>query len=626
MSNFLSYRSFIFKKLLFKNFLLYKIISVKFFFTNNTFFNFYILWFFKIFYFFYKNFLFFIGFCKNFFFRRYSYNFFFNYDFNSFLERIFSFFSLVLTRFSYKYTLYFSVIFDDLFSNFTIIFQNTDYFNVDLSTIKTASFFFNKVIIYNYWFYNMNWLHNSNVLNKLRARIYPLEPVKGSLYGFKFHFRGRFSRKQRAGSFVFSRGNMPLTTLSANIDYGFITMPLVNSLVSIKVWLFRSVWLKDASLGFISHNKLLRLPFSIYEDVFLRKILSEKFLKKFRRKTKYKKLKLKFFNKELFKLHKKFIIKQLKFRSNIKRKYKAFRLSFIFRKLFFKLHFKTKKWRLKKAFKSKFFNLSNLRSIASLSKPCFKRYKSFSKKIFWYKKRWFRGFFYRIKPFNYYNIYFFDFLKKFSRGNFFKNIFFDSNIFSKFFYTYKKISFKRFNFFKLNGFWLKKQSFFIPNQNVKESFSSVYEVSDDKNSDIIDNDFFEYNLKPLQLRFLKKLDENTVNKSNFFMKEFDLKKNISIGKASYPFFYFFNMYFFQRNARRQTLNLKFFFWRNFRSTSSNFFFMNRSIFFKNLFLKRKWIVLKFFNSNLKVFFNKRPFVKKDFFLFYDRIYIRGNGF
>lgn len=55
------------------------------------------------------------------------------------------------------------------------------------------------------------------------------------LYGFKFHFRGRFSRKQRAGSFVIERGNMPLTTLSSNIDYGFVTMPLTNSLVSVKV-------------------------------------------------------------------------------------------------------------------------------------------------------------------------------------------------------------------------------------------------------------------------------------------------------------------------------------------------------------------------------------------------------
>jgi ribosomal protein S3 len=81
----------------------------------------------------------------------------------------------------------------------------------------------------------MTWLHNANVLNKLRGRIYPPEPMRGFLFGLKFHFRGRFTRKQRAHSFVVERGNMPLTTLSANIDYGFVTMPLANSIVSIKI-------------------------------------------------------------------------------------------------------------------------------------------------------------------------------------------------------------------------------------------------------------------------------------------------------------------------------------------------------------------------------------------------------
>jgi hypothetical protein len=52
-------------------------------------------------------------------------------------------------------------------------------------------------------------MRNANSLNKMRARIYPLEPLKGFLFGFKFHFRGRFSRKQRAGSFLVIRGNMP---------------------------------------------------------------------------------------------------------------------------------------------------------------------------------------------------------------------------------------------------------------------------------------------------------------------------------------------------------------------------------------------------------------------------------
>jgi hypothetical protein len=51
MSNFLSYRSFIFKKLLFKNALLYKNLNIKFLFFNGSFFNFYILLYFRFFFF-----------------------------------------------------------------------------------------------------------------------------------------------------------------------------------------------------------------------------------------------------------------------------------------------------------------------------------------------------------------------------------------------------------------------------------------------------------------------------------------------------------------------------------------------------------------------------------------------
>ena len=88
--------------------------------------------------------------CKSFFFKKNVFNFFFNYDFNNFLEKIFNFFSIVLSKFFSKYNFYFYVIFEDLYSNFNLLLQGTAYFNIDLSTIKTASIFFNKVIIYNY--------------------------------------------------------------------------------------------------------------------------------------------------------------------------------------------------------------------------------------------------------------------------------------------------------------------------------------------------------------------------------------------------------------------------------------------------------------------------------------------
>ena len=56
-----------------------------------------------------------------------------------------------------------------------------------------------------------------------------------SVFGFKVHLRGRFTRRQIASSIRFVKGRMPLNTLSADIDYGFSTVPLKNSLVSIKV-------------------------------------------------------------------------------------------------------------------------------------------------------------------------------------------------------------------------------------------------------------------------------------------------------------------------------------------------------------------------------------------------------
>jgi ribosomal protein S3 len=54
------------------------------------------------------------------------------------------------------------------------------------------------------------------------------------------HLRGRFKRKQRAGSYWFSKGNVPLNTITAHIDYAYFTIPLINSAITVKVWLYKS--------------------------------------------------------------------------------------------------------------------------------------------------------------------------------------------------------------------------------------------------------------------------------------------------------------------------------------------------------------------------------------------------
>jgi len=54
-------------------------------------------------------------------------------------------------------------------------------------------------------------------------------------------FHGRFSRKQKASSIWFSYGKVPLNKVNINIDYSFFTIPLKNSAVSIKIWIYKNI-------------------------------------------------------------------------------------------------------------------------------------------------------------------------------------------------------------------------------------------------------------------------------------------------------------------------------------------------------------------------------------------------
>jgi len=159
----------------------------------------------------------------------------------------------------------------------------------------------------------MTWLHNANNLNKAKERSVSTQPVGGSFFGFKFHFRGRFSRKQRAGSFIFSAGNLPLTTLSACVDYGFVTVPLDNSLISIKIYLFKNYLrhdifsyniidkplVKSSNFSFRSFFKRLAKPVKGNNKFFgkARKLsVRELYNRLYKRKDKYR---LKFYKKKI---------------------------------------------------------------------------------------------------------------------------------------------------------------------------------------------------------------------------------------------------------------------------------------------------------------------------------------
>jgi len=68
-------------------------------------------------------------------------------------------------------------------------------------------------------------------------------------------FKGRFTRKQRASSIWFHQGVVPLNTVKGHIDFAFFTIPLKNSSVSIKLWLYKNTGKMLWHNKFIDKNK-----------------------------------------------------------------------------------------------------------------------------------------------------------------------------------------------------------------------------------------------------------------------------------------------------------------------------------------------------------------------------------
>jgi len=236
------YKASLIRSFIAKFFLIYKRFFIKFFFSYSTWFNCYLLWFFI---WFFKKFNYFsyafIGLSKNFFNKKHSFIFFFNYDMGYVITNSILIFDQLFYDFFLQkdFSIYLYFLFDDLCSNFNIILNNDFKYFTDFSGFMAATFFLNRLLRYSYWKYNFNWVVNFKGLNKHNLRADKLLPSSG-LLGFKIFFRGRFSRKQRASSIWFAQGNVPLNTLSATIDYGFSTIPLRNSLISVKVWLYKT--------------------------------------------------------------------------------------------------------------------------------------------------------------------------------------------------------------------------------------------------------------------------------------------------------------------------------------------------------------------------------------------------
>lgn len=120
---------------------------------------------------------------------------------------------------------------------------NNNYFIVatkqQFSSVYNCGLNWRRFLNYRYWSVNYKAIYTDLGVNFLKSRI-KIHTKGHNLIGYKMYLRGRFKRKQRAGHWWFSKGKTPLNTLSAFIDYSYFVIPIVNSTISVKVWLYKS--------------------------------------------------------------------------------------------------------------------------------------------------------------------------------------------------------------------------------------------------------------------------------------------------------------------------------------------------------------------------------------------------
>jgi ribosomal protein S3 len=70
------------------------------------------------------------------------------------------------------------------------------------------------------------------------------------LLGYKFEFKGRFTRKQRAANLWYLRGANPLSSMDQNVEIGVRKMILKYGACCVKVWLYKGKMLPTYSMRF----------------------------------------------------------------------------------------------------------------------------------------------------------------------------------------------------------------------------------------------------------------------------------------------------------------------------------------------------------------------------------------
>jgi hypothetical protein len=114
-------------------------------------------------------------------------------------------------------------------------------FNLELKKFYISAFFIKNLLKFNYFKYVWLQIKQINLRNERSKNILRHRSV---LVGFKLAFKGRFSRKQRASDIWYMRGKVPLNTLSIKLDYFFFTIPIKNSAISIKIILYKNLYIE----------------------------------------------------------------------------------------------------------------------------------------------------------------------------------------------------------------------------------------------------------------------------------------------------------------------------------------------------------------------------------------------
>lgn len=109
-----------------------------------------------------------------------------------------------------------------------------------LTTTKRTSFLISKFISYFFKIYHRSQKINKFLffLTKFVENTNQLEFKNKYIKGLKIQIKGRFKGAPRSKIRLFSRGSIPLQTITSNIDYSLAHVQTSYGIFSIKVWIF----------------------------------------------------------------------------------------------------------------------------------------------------------------------------------------------------------------------------------------------------------------------------------------------------------------------------------------------------------------------------------------------------